>query len=527
MLPGSWVMVARVGSDTVVLGDRAGLSRAYFAPVDLDTATRGVLWSNEAKRLAAYLHAGPRLDVLALDLVVSGIELYGGGVPLERVETVPPGWLLRVGPDRDGLERWDAPATLASFEQTAALVAPTLVDAVAGVAQSAGVLSADLSGGLDSRALSTLGAQHRGLDVITYSDYPDSEDLRYAQQFAQRYPALRQHVITRDHSTLHYAGLDDPAALPVTDLPSEDVLGLSSHQAVFECAAGLGSSDHMLGLGGDQVLASRPGKLFAQRRASRLKAIAGAFRLARDQRAPVTGVLGALERTGRTSYQQSLHHTARLLETGAIDPGLTCDAWRHELAWSTPASPASWLTPEWADQLSRRLHTLAEYPPAYTDAGAAHEWQEVRRFTANLAGFKAAAARVGLELHMPYFDAGMLECLRLPGYLREPSGTCKPLVRKGMATILGPALITPTIHGSLVNTYQLGLRAHQHSLRELVASSALVKAGIFRRDAVNHALERAIAGIGGRTVSMTPLLAAELWLRQLDLRHDTWWKQER
>jgi asparagine synthase (glutamine-hydrolysing) len=528
MLPGAFMLVARFGADTILIGDRAGRVRVYFTTVEQGGVERGILCGTEAKRLAAYRRSGPLLDVLALELAVSGIERYGDRVPLGGVAVVPPGWLLRIGPGGHRLERWDDASRTASFALTAEGVEPAMVADVAHIAEHANGLSGDVSGGLDSRTLIRLASWHASLDAITYADFPDSDDVRYAREFAaSANPPVRHHVIARSPRTLDYSGLGDLASLPVTDLPSCDVVELASHRAIFELAASLGSTDHMLGVGADQVLAARPSKLIGLMRVSRRRAVVEAVLLARQRRASAGAVLAALRRVHDMSYRESLLRVARAIEAGEVDALDPRDAWREDLTWCMPTAAAGWLTADAAHLVGEHLRRLAETPPVYPDAEAAREWQEVRRFAANFAGFRDTAADLGLELHMPYLHAQLLDCLRLPGHVREPRGSSKPLVRQAMADTLGPALATPTTHGTLVNTNQLGLREHRQSLRELVACSVLVREGIFKASAVRHAMERSIAGIGGRTLWIAPFAATEVWLAQLDLRHSAWWKEER
>ncbi len=527
MLPGSFRTIVRSPSETVVIGDLVGLACLYFVVI------RGrLVWATAATPLAAYLDSGPRLEPVVLDMAVSGIPRFGGETPYEGVNAVRPGWLLRIAADGHRTERWYEPSEFVTYEHARSRFREWLLEAVRRRAQRSPSLTADLSGGIDSSTVAVLAARHRDLVAFTYLDDPQAEDLAFAVRIAAGTRRLSHRVVGIDQRTLHYCGLDDPAGLPRTDLPSEAVAVIGPDRAILEQAAGTGSSDHLTGWGGDLVLSAGPGSLVGLLRSGQpLRALGGALMEARAQRSSATRVSLATLRLTADSYGRSLRRAARALRAARVDPAAEPEAWRLALNWSRPLAAAGWLTRDAAAQVSQRLERLANETPDYAHPEQSLDWWEATRSAASTAAIRAVAWNLGIEHFTPFWHNRILDlCLSLPGYVREPAGSFKPLVRTGLADLLPPALAERDYKDGLVqtNTAHQGLRRHARALRELIASdsSALIKAGMFERRLVSARLEEMIDGSDMNTTSLRKLIAAEIWLAQQDLRRETWWTEE-
>jgi asparagine synthase (glutamine-hydrolysing) len=518
--PGSYVIVARWPEETVVFGDLAGAASVYFVRTEA-----GYVWATAATPLAALIGGQPRLERLALSIAVDGVELYGGETPFEGVEVVPPGWLLRMRATGHTIERWCTPVRDATFTETAQAVRRLLVDGVARRAQLGRPVTADF-GGVDSSTLIVLAARDQDVVGITYLDRPASEDLRYAAQVATSCPRVRHEVVNLTAELLHFSELGAGVKLPITDLPSGDVSVLGVDRAIMQVAARVGGSNHLIGLGGDQVLSAGATSLLATLASNRAELIRQARALARRDRTTTRNVTRAARQLARTGYSQSLQDVARVVRDSRISAVGESAPWRVELAWCTPMCASGWLTPSTAEWISHRLLQLAENGIEHDGPAAMHDWQSVRRCASNIAGARSVAHDLGITIHTPFLDNEMLrQCLGLAGHLREPFGSFKPLVTEAMADLLPAPIARRRTKDGIRNTVQKGLSQNAGPLRRLVASSQLCEQGILVQPAVSERFERMIHGVDTMAASVSRFVAAELWIRGLDLSRTSWWEE--
>jgi asparagine synthetase B (glutamine-hydrolysing) len=134
------------------------------------------------------------------------------------------------------------------------------------------VMTADLSGGLDSSTLALLAAAHlpAGLSVITYADAVagSTDDLAYAELCTQAETRLCQIVVNGDENTLPFLDLDQA---PLLDEPSQDTLLWVRTQARLAPAIAHASQLHLSGDGGDVVLTGTPTYLADLARTGRVR----------------------------------------------------------------------------------------------------------------------------------------------------------------------------------------------------------------------------------------------------------------
>lgn len=513
---GSYITSASRRGETVVVGDLAGAARVYFTPVH-----GGYLWTSAATPLADHVGGGLRLEALALELAVSGLELYGGKSPYERVCAVAPGDMLRMRGDGHVIEPRSREAAAASPEEVAERFAVLLPDAVIRRVRNARAASVDL-GGVDSGSLAVLAAGAGNITAITYADHPGSEDVRYARQVVADTPGLRHVVVPRSPSSLHCSGLHDLGATPVVDLPSADLAYLGQTRAILRAAAQAGSSDHIIGLGGDEVLSAWPTSLVTMLELGGWSALRAAALWARWQRTSRVQMWLALARLASKSYPEALRELARSIGPDEIDADAP-DDWRPHLAWCSPMRATRLLTPNAAARVSEGIVEYAACAPKNPDPDSLHSWQDIRRGAANTAGARAVAESLGLTLHTPFFDHEVLRLLLgVPAFLREPPGKWKPLLRENMADGLPDAITQRTTKGAINNTAYLGPARNADALRELVRSSILVELGVLDPVALEDETERVIAGIGGAGASLHRIVATERWLRRT--ASATWWE---
>jgi hypothetical protein len=522
---GSYVSVISRPGEIIVLGDLAGSARVYYAGTP-----EGHVWTTAATPLAAFLGAGRRLEPLALDMAVHGLELYGGEVPYEGVTAVPPGHALRIRQGRARLERWHAhPAGLQEpeFAETATIFRELMLDAVARRVRrvpAGGRLTGDLSGGADSGALMCLAARLAGVTGLTYADFESAE--ADAARIASQVPGLSHEIIARDTATLHYRGIGHPGELPATDLPSGDLPVLGPDRAILDRAAALGSSDHLIGVGGDELLSARPSALCTLLRSGhRMRAFRGAVALSRRDRIPVRRTALALRLLARATYPDALRAAAMAIGSGTADAIVEPGDWQY-LAWATPTAAAGWLSLGGRAAVSGRLLELADAGAWYPTPEAREDWQEIRRGASDIQGYRALARSRGITVHTPFYDRPLLRLLDLPGHARELPPRFKALVTAGLRGHLPPAVagLIRKDDNNVLFTDQDGLRASAPALRALIASSALAEAGLIDRAALRAYADRAVAGVDTRHASLVRWAAAEVWLRDTDTRRVTWWE---
>jgi asparagine synthase (glutamine-hydrolysing) len=520
---GSYVTVVRAPGETVVFGDAAGDAMVYF--VD---SPDGVLWATEATPLAAFANGRPRLELLALDVALSGLDMYLGEVPYESVQAVPPRSLLRIRHGHHEFEPWFEPRPPATFEQAGAGIGEAMIDGVGWRAQLSNPITLDM-GGTDSCVIAALAGRQQTAIGYTYVENERSPDLLDGDEIAAGLPWLSRTIVPFAPSMGHYSGLGDPASLPVTDLPCDGLLFLGPDPTILRLAAAAGSTDHMIGIGGDEVLSNSTASLLGLWRSGRRRtAIAATIAAARAARTPAAGPLGALFRAAHTSQAQALRAAATQLRRGCIDPAVEPTSWQLRLSWIHARAAAGWLTPELAQWCATRLETLAEQLPADVDPISAADWRELHRGAARMAAVRAVAAREGITLHLPWHDNRVLEWwAALDGWNRAPDRQFKPLIG-AMAGVL-PAVVLARKRKDRLGidrAYHTGVRANAPHLLALARSSRLVRDGIFDGRKVRAAVQRTLADVDRTDRSIGALAALDVWLAQRDLRRGTYWETE-
>lgn len=522
---GSYLSIVNHANETVVIGDLAGRTCVYHAAAD-----DGHLWSTAATPLAAYLRAPRDLEVLALDLAVHGLELYGGHTPYQGVEAVPPGSLLRLTAGTANVERWHVLATdvreAPPFDAVAAPFALELFNSAARRAGKVPLITGDFSGGTGSGVLMHLASLFGEAIGITYADYPEA--ATQSSQIARQYQRLGHQVVLKDTETLHYNDLLTPGALPVTDLPSGDVPVLGPDRAILERAAELGSEHHLIGVGDDELLSARPSTLATlYRRGRRRTARRGARALARSQRSSARRAVGQVRELAYADYQHTMLRVANSILMGEVSATVEPDDWRL-LAWATPTAAAGWLAPHTRRSVCTWLLRRGDVDPGYPNPEAREDWQQIRRGAADIHGYLTLAHQHRISVETPYYDTGLVKrALAVPGYARELPGQHKALVTVGLAKHL-PAVLTESTGKdphNVLRTDQDGLLTNAAELRKLAADSILVDAGVLERQPLQRYVDRTIDGVDASHRSLTRWVSQELWLRDSDPRRETWWEE--
>jgi asparagine synthase (glutamine-hydrolysing) len=519
--PGVYVVIVRKGDTTIVIPSPVGTSRVYY----VNDPEQGIWWSTASTPLAALIGSNVDLNCLLVDMAVEGIEPLAGRSTYDAVTLVPPGSFLSLTQASPTIHPLHAtPSSPPSFTDAAAALKEALQRSIWARVRIGGGFASDLSGGLDSSTLALLTAVHVPVLGLTYADPwmgTVSDDMTYARRLADTTPDLTQQVVMGDKKAVHYVGLSEPDALPVTDLPSPDVMMTGYNIAKLTYAAERGVQNYLNGVAGDQVLLASPGAVVDLYRAGRRSvAIQRAFTASRRATTYPLPIITSMRRAARQTYAQDLELLATELLAGQTRPD-------EQLFWVRGMPVANSLTADGKRIVANSLHEFATTTSQPVSLGALHDAQTVRRVTIGRAVTTTLAQERGILLHMPFLDTKVVEaCLSLPSYERSWPGSYKPLLGAAMRGVLPQFLLDRTTKGSFSGTMYQGIRQNRVHLERLIRNSRLAAAGLLDITQTLEHLNRGAAGIPTTLSTVSNLVMMEVWLQKLDLRREHWWTQQ-
>ncbi|MGK4586114.1 asparagine synthase-related protein [Kitasatospora sp. HPMI-4] len=519
-LPGSYLTIVRASGTVRIMGDRAAAVQVHW------TATEAaVTWSTSAAALAALTGTAPDLVRLLAEVTTWGAEPGTDGW-FAGVHRVPPGAALTLTPDTaPAIERLPIPASR-SFAAAAEELRDELPLAVGRRALSGRPLSSDLSGGVDSSSITCLTAAHTDLIAITYVDaaMADQDDTQYAAEIADATPAITRHLVDgRLTGSRHFDRLTDPTGIPVTDAPALSVAMLGIMQAQLAPAVAAGSTGHLTGWGGDNVLDAFASPADRYRVGARAAGLRDAHRLARERRGAAHPVLRATAAAARGSYPKALAHLADSVSAGAAPRGLPDAA--DVARWCGPLSTAGWLTPTGRTAVADLIGARAQTADPAIGPGALRERLALEATGAEFAHLDTLTrALFDLPVHAPFLDTRIIDiCHAVPAWERRHPGDFKPLARAALSGLVH-ALVLARRTKTAFNGIYGGVRANSLALRALLTGSALAEAGLIDTTAVLASLDRTIHGSAADLASLHALVAAEVWLMNRHSAFDGWWE---
>lgn len=526
-LPGSYLTVTRTRDGVQVAGDRAGVVTVYWLPFEGQ-----VLWATAAAPLAAVAGARADLSLLLGSFMLTGVDVLAGHSLFRGVRRVPPGHVLVLpghGPARTVPACEDSRPV--PFAEGAGRLRAAVQMAVGRRVRAVQRLSADLSGGIDSSSLTCLAARHRPLLAVTYTDahLADDDDPRYARRLADTIPGITHHVANGQSTGGHFAGLEDAAALPRTDTPSFTLGLLAIKDAQFAPVIAHGSTVHLTGRGGDDVLdavRSHPVDLYLAGR--RIEALRRAAGYARARRSSVHRMWGELLRTASTGYPQALAALAASLRRPptAVRP-YGAAPW-EAMRWCSTTGSAPWLTRGGRRALSVLVETRAAQAAPYISPARLHERLGLELMADGHATFDTISrTRWGIPLHAPFLDTAVVDA----ALAIEPEERVRPGVYKALARPVFDGLVPGfLLHRPTKTTFSssvyAGLRRNAPALRGIIGGSALARAGLLDARRVLEDLERAVQGVPAPLAGLQALVVTELWLATLDTARHTWWERD-
>ncbi|MEU3892037.1 lasso peptide isopeptide bond-forming cyclase [Streptomyces sp. NPDC029041] len=505
-LPGSFHLVGALDGRIRVQGTACGLRLVFHAEID------GVrVAATRADTLATALGAEPDVEELAVRL------LWPAPYPLfetsmwRAVTAVPPQDAVLVAADGRSVRHtrwWTPPEPVRPLADAAPLIRTALEEAVGARTRQGGVVSCDLSGGLDSTSVCFLA--DRSPARVVASTWPGRDpadtDLLWAERAMTYLPDVEHVVWDADDSPLVYEDL-----LGIDDLLDEPTIGVMDRSRVLHHLPGLaarGSRLHLTGIGGDHVawcseayyhrlLRSRP--LFALRQLRGFRAL---------WQWPLGGALRAL--ADSRPYRRWLADAAGDLR-GPLPPPVATG-----LGWGMTPRLFDWVTPE-AERIARRalLDAAATASPLHQDRGLHTDLEQIRSCARVIRQWDRMAARAGLPMASPFLDDRVIEaCLSVRPSERVTPWRYKPVLSAAMRGIVPEECLRRSNKATASMDASNGLREHRADLLTLWKDSRLAELGLVDGAELRR-LARRPASPGLSDAILYSTIAAEVWLRGL------------
>lgn len=517
-LPGVFLVAIRTGRQQVIRGPATGLRRWFsrqfpgpdgpFVVADRASLLGG---PNPGNASVDIDH-----DVVAMRLLEPVPHPLNLLTPWRGVHALFPHdrYVLDAG-QRARIERWWSPPTssgeLPVTEGAGAVRDALLASSEVHLRRDAGAVSADLSGGLDSAAVTALAiATDPGRPIITVtarSKDPLDDDGAWAQVLTDGFGgAIDPRELPAGDLPVVYDGLTDPLSGSL-DEPSIASCYLPRLAAVISRAATCGSRTHLTGHGGDQLFSGLPG-LCAERIASHPWQVAATWRDYRSLFAWRAGpMLSQLVRD--RSYTSWLRH--RATTDSPSDPRTPF------LTWGYAATLRPWLTAEARDAVAAGLcdastwcEPLAPRKGRHLELAGIVESAQLVRAIADL------MAPLGVGVFAPLLDDRVVEAIgRIDVTDRVHPRRYKPVLQEAMRGLLPDRVLTRTTKGLGSLDESLGRERHRRDLVELWSPSCLGRHGLvddsrLRDLCANPEAPELADG------AMFSSIATELWLRSLE-----------
>lgn len=514
---GSYLTVITTGSDTVLIPDLAGVWPLYYTLHD-----HVWRWSTRARPLAQATDASLDVEVLAAHMAAPLVEELRGTRSLWRgIHQVPPRHALHLVHSQVFTSAL-GPLSGLSSDQVPNRLRTALTDAVDLRVEGEKKVSTDLSGGVDSTTITLLAARSTSLYSVTYTalDLGNHVDLHHARVAAATTNAITHRVVHGGPETLPYTDLQQRVP---TDSPSLDLRAWGRHRTYLTAAAHMGSTVHLTGNGGDNVLSTGPAHLAdllatGQRRRAWTQTLAHA----RLWRVPAHRLARAVHRLARTRYPDSLGalagHLRRRTRPERLDRALT---------WTAPTATASWFSSDLSDLLARRAHHVAEEVAAGDGHSLPGQWADHRGLSYYTAGhinfLDLAHHDLGVDITAPFLDNEVVRAtLAAPSWSRADSHRFKPTLRMAMADFLPSEIGERSSKDSFTTHAYQGLRHNFPAIHELITSTRLGELGLLDTTPVIAALNRAVNGRTAPLGALAQIITTEMWMRSLD-HEPEWW----
>ncbi|MEU3165976.1 asparagine synthase-related protein [Streptosporangium sp. NPDC006930] len=469
--------------------------------------------ADRPQTLAKLSGAGMAEDLLATRLLAPWAPWPLFEHPMwQGVEALPVGCYLELSRD-DGFRtvRWWAPPPAETpLAEAAERVQRALWEAVAVRTVGGPVISADLSGGMDSTSLCFL-ANARSDRLITTqweAENPASEDRMWAARAASSLPRAEHIILPVREAPKWFSGLaelDDDLEAPFAWIRTRDRLSYLAQRLAHE-----GSRRHLTGHGGDELFLTTPLYLHTLIRSRPLRAI----RYLRANRAMHRWSLsGAV-----TALMRNRSFGSWLAESGAsvVDPLREISS-KPDFGWGFSFRMPEWATGHAVDVTRRVLGQVGGAQPAPLSPlrGQHLAVQDVRLCGDTLRRVNRLTSRFGVSWEAPYVDDRVLEAaLSIRFEDCAMPDRYKPLLAASMRGIVPDDILNRSTKSEYSSEAYASLRANRSELLELCEDLELARLGLVDADALRSVL----LCLPPRSMSLMPLIstfACETWLRSV------------
>jgi asparagine synthase (glutamine-hydrolysing) len=505
-LVGSAHLLASVDGRVRVQGTVTGIRRVFHA-----RAADTTVAADRADVLAYLLNSSLDEERLALHLLEPPILYPLAGQPVWRGVTLLPADCYLVI-DGDGEHRsvrwWTAPAPVVPMAQGAAALRRALWAAVAARTHGRHLVSCDL-GGVDSTAICSLAA-HQEAKVVAYtgaSPDPLADDVAWAARTVAGLGNVEHHIVPADEMPLVYHGLlslDDQL-----DEPCAVTVDRDRWLIIAQRAAARGSTLHLTGFGGDELLYGSIAHLHGLLRTSPKAALRHLRGFAAKYRWPRGQVLRQLsDNRPYPAWLASVSDTLTVLRPPNDEPLLD---------WGFRPRLPPWTTPETVAAVQGLIRAEARSVQPLAEGRGQHRELETMRFISRIARqVDQLATRTGVMLAAPYYDDRVIEAgLAVRPQERITPWRYKPLIVEAMRGIVPDQSLTRQTKANGTGDEEPGLRRHRAEVLALWEDSRLGRLGLIDAAALRELCTRPIPpelqpGVLYQSV------ACEVWLRTLE-----------
>ncbi|KJS59578.1 hypothetical protein VM95_26260 [Streptomyces rubellomurinus] len=500
---GSYHLIASVGGRLRIQGTASGLRRICHTRLDGLT-----LAADRADLLARLTGSEADLGVLALRLLAPLPHPLSERSVWRGVDTVPPGSWLSVPADGRGASVhtwWRPPRPELPLDDAATALRAELTGAVDARLAVTTRLTGDFSGGLDSTSLLALAAQETPVVGFTMAnDDQADDDLYWAETAAAELPHLR-HVVFGSHQIPgNFEGLAGIRA--VTDEPNLALLSAPRLHATRELATGHGSTLHLDGLGGDQMLTGTFAYYHGLLRRQPLEALRRLRTIRLLSRMDVGASL-------RTLLDGSSYRSWLTAEVDALASGRARRR-NNVFDWDAPMGLPDWLTPEARESALAELRAAAEQArPLDPGRGRHRDLVTIQDTGLLIRSMHQLSAQPGYQGSSPFLDDRVVAaCLAARPEDRATPWELKPLIKRAMVGVLPPRMLErrTKADGSMIAAE--GFAKHRLELDSLWQTSRLAELGLVDPAPLRELSRRPYTATT-HGVRMLAALSVELWAR--------------
>ncbi|MFD6331144.1 asparagine synthase-related protein [Streptomyces niveus] len=501
---GSFHLVASIDGDVRVQGTLSTACQVFYAKVAGVTVA-----ATRPDALADRIGASVDEERVALEL----LSPFGPPEPLSEgsvwrgVRSPRIGHCLEIGRNGAGrTRRWWTPPAPERPLGDGDFVREALFDAVAARGAGQPVVSADLSGGLDSTSLCFV-ADRTDVAPLTTLHYEShggrGEDLTWARRAAAELPRAR-HVEVRPEDTPDWY-----APLARTPHDREGPLMFVRSRATVEHQAdlvsSLGARRHLQGVGGDELFLPSVMSLHGLIRRAPSVALPHVRALRSRRRWSLAKTVRAM--VSAPSYPRWL--------AGQVEELATERIWGSGAYWEIEPKLPPWITADAAATVRRQLReAVAAGPEPLSALPAQHEMLWINRINGTaMRRNSRIGARSDVTFHAPYTDDRVLEAVlsvRLAD--RVAPGLLKPVLARALDGVVPAGILHRTGKDDASPALYAGLRRRRAELLDFAADTHLARLGLID----TAALRRMLIGTHADTrplMPFDPTLACELWLR--------------